>query len=230
MKLAVIGAMIEEITSFKNSMRDVKEIDLMGNKFYTGQYAGHEIVLVLSGIGKVNAATTTTLLFEHFKPEKVFNIGTAGGVSESLNIGDIVVSDSVCYHDVDATHFGYEYGQVPEMPKAYHSDTNLVKLLKENENKINQPVHYGLIATGDSFIGKTKQIEEIKNNFEGIMAVEMEACAIAQTCYTYEKPFIIVRSISDVAGKESDVSFEEYLDFASKNSATILQILIENMH
>ncbi len=133
MKIAVIGAMIEEITPFKNSLENLKEIELYGNTFYTGNYSGHEIVLVLSGVGKVNAAITTTLLFEHFKPSKVFNIGTAGGVSQALNVGDIVVSKSVVYHDVDATHFDYVIGQVPGMPEIFHSNQELIQLVKENE-------------------------------------------------------------------------------------------------
>jgi adenosylhomocysteine nucleosidase len=230
MKIGVIGAMIEEITPFKDSLKDMIEVEMFGNKFYTGTYAGHDIVLVLSGVGKVNAAITTTLLFEHFKPTKVFNIGTAGGVREELNVGDIVVSEDVCYHDVDATHFGYEYGKVPGMPSTFHSDIQLMDLVKKNESLLNHSVHYGLIATGDSFIGRTDQIDKIKENFEQVMAVEMEACAVAHTCYKYDVPFIIVRSISDVAGKESQISFGDYLELAAENSTLILKILLENIN
>lgn len=227
MKIAVIGAMIEEIEVFKNQIENCKEIIKSGVKFYDGMYHNKEVVLMLSGIGKVNAAMNTTVLFEQFNPDIVINIGTAGGMNTKLNTGDIVLSNKVIYHDVDVTGFDYPYGQVPGMPLTYESDKDLLENAESITELFDVNVYTGLIATGDSFIHRKEQINIIRENFDDVLAVEMEAGAISQVCFKYEKPFIVVRSISDIPERESQHEFHEYLELASKNSTKFLSKMIE---
>src|SRR5690606_28131087 len=117
------------------------------SEFTTGTYQGQEIVLLKSGIGKVNAAMSTTILLQHYKPDLVINTGSAGGFDENLEVGSIVISSEVRHHDVDVTAFGYEMGQVPQMPAAFQSNTELIELAEKAVMELeNLPYAIGLIA------------------------------------------------------------------------------------
>lgn len=130
MTIGIIGAMEEEVELLKNSMSSVEEIVIGGAKFYIGEIASKEVVLLESGIGKVNAALGTTLMADRFKPEVIINTGSAGGMAEGLAVGDVIISDRLAYGDVDVTEFGYTYGQVPRMPAFYQGDAVLLKKRK----------------------------------------------------------------------------------------------------
>lgn len=121
MKLAVIGAMEEEVTILRSKLKDAKQEMIAHCEFTTGDYEGIEVILLKSGIGKVNAAISTTLLLDRFKPDYVINTGSAGGFHHTLNVGDVVISTDVRHHDVDVTAFDYEYGQVPGLPAKIQS-------------------------------------------------------------------------------------------------------------
>ncbi|MBY6273093.1 MAG: 5'-methylthioadenosine/S-adenosylhomocysteine nucleosidase, partial [Bacillaceae bacterium] len=156
--------------------------------------------------------------------------GSAGGLNPSLKVGDIVISTEVRHHDVDATAFGYAYGQVPQMPEAFPADSHLVELAEICAARIGDAqTAKGLIATGDSFINDPERVEEIRRKFPGLQAVEMEAAAIAQVAYQFSVPFVIIRSLSDIAGKDSDLSFEQYLRKASQNSASLVMKMVESL-
>lgn len=227
--IGIIGAMTEEIEIIKSTITDVKEKVISNIKFYQGSIHDKSVVLMQSGIGKVNASMSTTVLFEHFEIHYVINIGTAGGVKTNCEVLDIIISDKVSYHDVDVTAFNYEFGQVPQLPQYYYSDQKLIEASVDVFQKENLPYHQGLIVSGDSFINNEKQISEIIGHFHDVVAVEMEACAIAQVSYLYQKPFIIIRSLSDIAGKQSSLSFEQYLKSAAHNSSTYVLKLIEKI-
>ena len=211
-------------------LRDAMEVEEVRTiahvEFTKGKLNHREVVLLKSGIGKVNVAIATTLLFEHYNIDYVINTGSAGGLHEEANIGDVVISTGTLYHDVDVTGFNYAYGQVPGMPAIYESNVSLVKKVESILDKIGKNYWLGTIGTGDSFINRLDQMELIKKNCPSVIAIEMEAAAVAQVCHHYEKPFIIVRALSDIAGKESHISFNEFLTVAAKESSEMVSELV----
>lgn len=228
MKIAIIGAMEEEVTLLRDHIENKQQTVIAGCEFTSGKMNGADVVLLRSGIGKVNAAMSTTILLEKFKPEVVINTGSAGGFHPDLNVGDVVISTEVRHHDVDVTAFGYEYGQVPQLPAAFQADEKLVHLAVTAAKEINEiQVVKGLIATGDSFMNDPIRVESLREKFEDLQAVEMEAAAIAQVSHQFQTPFVIIRSLSDIAGKESDVSFEQYLEKAAINSASLVMKIVK---
>ncbi|MBM4762374.1 5'-methylthioadenosine/S-adenosylhomocysteine nucleosidase [Bacillus sp. B15-48] len=223
MKIAIIGAMDEEVTLLREKIENPLPETIAGYEFTSGRLEGAEVVLLRSGIGKVNAAMSTTILLERFNPDYVINTGSAGGVNPILNVGDVVISTEVRHHDVDVTAFGYEYGQVPQLPAAFLAEAELVAIAEACAAELDAiQVEKGLITTGDSFISKPNQADFIKSKFANVQAVEMEAAAIAQVAFQYKIPFVIIRSLSDIAGKESDVSFEQFLNKAAVHSASLV--------
>ena len=208
--IGIIGAMEEEVAILKDKLTDMNEISVAHVKFYRGKLNSKEVVLTQSGIGKVNAAISTTLIIEKFNPKLIINTGSAGALDESLSVGDMLISNDVVYHDVDATAFGYKLGQIPQMPLEFKSDQELLKSVETVINK-NYNAKIGQIVSGDSFIGSVDQRLTIKRQFPEAMAVEMEATAIAQTCHQFHVPFIVTRAVSDLANGKADISFEEFL-------------------
>jgi adenosylhomocysteine nucleosidase len=230
MKIAIIGAMEEEVTILRDKIEDREETVIANCEFSTGRLNGADVILLKSGIGKVNAAMSTAILLERFRPDYVINTGSAGGFLSTLNVGDVVISNEVVHHDVDVTAFGYEYGQVPGMPARYKADETLVKIAEQNAKQIKDiQVVTGLIATGDSFMNDPARVEFVHGKFPDLCAVEMEAAAIAQVCTQFAVPFVIIRALSDIAGKESDVSFEQFLDTAAKHSADLVLSIVSSL-
>lgn len=226
MTIGIIGAMDEEIEILFENMTNIEQITVANCQFHSGDLHGKEVVLLKSGIGKVNAAMATTIMYERFSPEYVINTGSAGGYSDELAVGDIVVSTEVIHHDVDATAFDYVYGQVPGMPAAYQADPLLIERAMRAVKGIEVSVIKGTIATGDSFMNDPKRVAVILEQFKNIIALEMEAAAIAQVCYQYDTPFVIIRALSDIAGKESPISFDLFLSKAAKNASRLIMNMI----
>ncbi len=228
--IALIGAMDQEIERLKNSIQSVEVSEIAGFTFYSGLIDGVSVVLLKSGIGKVNAAVGTTLLLDHFKPSCVINTGSAGGFDPTLKVGDVVISDEVRHHDVDLTVFGYEIGQMARMPAAYLADELLLKVAEESIAQFEDTAcQRGLIATGDAFMSDSAHVEKVRTNFPTMKAAEMEAAAIAQTCYRFEVPFIVIRALSDIAGQESNVSFDQFIETASENSAQMVLAIVSRL-
>ena len=227
LKIGLIGAMDQEIDRLKASIDKVTVEVIAGFEFYSGQIGGVDVVLLKSGIGKVNAAIGTSLLIDRYAPTCIINTGSAGGFDPELQVGDLVISDEVRHHDVDLTVFGYEMGQCARMPAAYASDPLMIELAEAQIGKIAAVnTKRGLIATGDTFMSDPVRVDEVRKHFPQMKAVEMEAAAIAQTCYRFDLPFVIIRSLSDIAGQNSDVSFEAFLETASENSAQLVLSLV----
>ncbi|GGL40660.1 5'-methylthioadenosine/S-adenosylhomocysteine nucleosidase [Sporolactobacillus putidus] len=231
MRIGLIGAMEEESRILKAAMKDVRETEEARCHFYSGRLDGFDAVLLQSGIGKVNAALGTTLLIDHFQPDIIINTGSAGGTDPALEIGDVVISSAVIHHDVDATAFGYRPGQVPQMPASFLPDPKLVAFAEKAASEVSggHRAVRGLIATGDSFMSDPERIGKLKSLFPEMKAVEMEAAAIAQICYQFGVPFLIVRSLSDIAGKESNLSFDQFLETAAKHSAQFILSLLKEI-
>ena len=224
--IGIIGSMEEEVAILKDKLTEMSELTVAHVKFYRGKLNDKEVVLTQSGIGKVNAAISTTLLIEKFNPKVIINTGSAGALDEQLAVGDILISNDVMYHDADATAFGYEYGQIPQMPAKFHANDELLTLTEKVITEQNYNAKVGQIVSGDSFIGSAEQRLVLKRQFPEAMAVEMEATAIAQTCYQFKVPFIVTRAVSDLANGEAEMSFEEFLGQAAKSSSTIVEQLI----
>ncbi|MFJ5965396.1 5'-methylthioadenosine/S-adenosylhomocysteine nucleosidase [Bacillus sp. NPDC093026] len=228
MKIAVIGAMEEEVTILRDQLKNASQENIAGCEFTTGTYENKEVILLKSGIGKVNAAVSTTLLLDRFQPDYVINTGSAGGFHHSLNVGDIVISTDVRHHDVDVTIFDYEYGQVPGLPAAFVADEKLVRLAEESASEIDHiQVVKGTIATGDSFMNDPGRVAFVREKFPELYAVEMEAAAVAQVCELFGTPFVVVRALSDIAGKESNVSFDQFLEQAAIHSTDLVLRMIK---
>jgi adenosylhomocysteine nucleosidase len=228
MTIGIIGAMDEEIEIIKEEMKDKEEKSIANCLFIKGKLQDKEVVLLKSGIGKVNAAMATTILMEQFTPEYVINTGSAGGFSEKLEVGDIVVSADVVHHDVDVTAFDYEYGQVPGMPATFKSEPSLVEKAMKAIEQLDVNGEVGLIATGDSFMDDPKRVNDVRRKFPTMIAAEMEAAAVAQVCFQYECPFVVVRALSDIAGKESSISFDAFLGKAALNSSKLIFHMLKN--
>lgn len=230
MRVGIIGAMDEEVDLLRSKLEDREDLILAGTEFYSGKIESLEVVLLKSGIGKVNAAMGTTLLIDKFQPDLIINTGSAGGFHSELNVGDVVISSAVTHHDVDVTVFGYEYGQVPRMPAYYIPDEKLVSIAEKSAASIDGiQVVQGLIASGDSFMSDPDRVEFIRTKLPNLYAAEMEAAAIAQVAHQFEVPFVIIRSLSDIAGKDSNVSFDQFLETAAKNSAELILLMLEEL-
>lgn len=223
MKAGIIGAMEPEVAILKNKLVNSQVTEHAGYTFYQGELDGSDVVIVQSGIGKVAAALATAILIDKFQPDYVVNTGSAGGFEQSLKVGDIVISSEVRYHDVDVTAFGYEIGQLPANPAAYIPHPDLVAAAQTGISTLdNINTLVGLITTGDTFMTADADIAKARANFPTMAAVEMEGAAIAHTCHQFKVPFVVIRSMSDIAGKESPTSFEAYLETASVNSSLLV--------
>ncbi|WP_168014419.1 5'-methylthioadenosine/S-adenosylhomocysteine nucleosidase [Halomonas salinarum] len=229
-KIGIIGAMAEEVALLASRLEDSRTRHHVGCTFHTGRLQGVEVVILQSGIGKVNAAVGTTLLLDVYKPDVVINTGSAGGFGEGLSVGDVVISSEVRHHDVDAVVFGYEHGQVPKMPAAYLPDKRLVEVARECIESLGElRVVEGLIATGDIFMACPDAVSRTRGRFPTMLAAEMEAAAIAQTCHLYGCPFVIIRALSDIAGQESNVSFKSFIDQAARHSAQMVEAMVAQL-
>ncbi|RWR15192.1 5'-methylthioadenosine/S-adenosylhomocysteine nucleosidase [Siminovitchia fortis] len=230
MKIAVIGAMEEEVELLREKM-DVQMTEVIAHcEYFIGTLHDKEIILSRSGIGKVNAAMAATILLDRYKPDAVINTGSAGGYNPELKIGDLVVSSEVRHHDVDVTAFGYKYGQVPQLPEAFKADGKMIEVAETAARSVEgvQAVR-GLIATGDTFMSDPEKVEFVRGKFPNIQAVEMEGAAIAQVAHQFDIPFVVIRSLSDIAGQKSEISFDKFIETASVNSANLVMEMIKGL-
>lgn len=219
--IGIIGATVDEAKAIKAGMSNIREEQIYDIQFFIGKYSGKDVVFVQSGIGKVNAAITTTLLIEKYNVEKVIFSGVAGSTSEKIGIGDIVIGIDVVHHDFDTTEFGYKKGQVPQMPVySFNSDVELVEKIR-NIKRDDLKLFFGRILTGDQFINKKEEKIKLGVDFEAL-CVDMESAAVAQTCYRLNKKFVIIRSISDSITDDSTMEYDKFVELAAKNATKIL--------
>ncbi|WP_372881097.1 5'-methylthioadenosine/S-adenosylhomocysteine nucleosidase [Psychromonas sp.] len=231
MKIGIIGAMDEEVSILKAALTNMETTVIAGCEFYQGELNGKQVIVTKSGIGKVAAAVATTLLLERFTPDYIINTGSAGGFDSTLEVGDIVISTEVRFHDVDVTAFGYEIGQMAQLPAAFPADKNLITIAQTAaESTAHAKIIQGLICSGDIFMADPKKAEIARQNFPTMAACEMEAAAVAQVCYQFNVPFVIIRSLSDIAGKKSELSFEQYLPIAAKNASILVTEMVDNLN
>lgn len=226
MKYGIICAMEEEIKELRAQLTNANEENIANMIFYSGQINDHEVVLVRAGIGKVQAGVTTAFLIENFKVDAVINSGSAGGIGTGLAVGDLVLSTGVAYHDASATVFGYKPGQLPQQPQIFEADQELLQAVSEAASQAGLQVKPGLIVTGDQFVSSQAQIAAIKEIYPQALCCEMEGAAVAQVAYQFDKPFLIVRAMSDVGDEDAGQSFDEFIIDAGKKSAQMILNLL----
>lgn len=221
--IGIIVAEVEEMEAVKEIMENVNSIDIYNLKIYTGKINNKDFLLVRSGVGKVNAARVAQILTDKFDLSFIINVGSAAGLDEDLQIGDLVLGKTLIQHDFDVTAFGRDKGFIPETGRFFESDTNLLEKCK-NIQIDNQKIVVGTIASGDIFLTDIDLKEKIKKDFNAD-CVEMEGAAIAQVCTLNKIPFIVIRSISDIPNGKNEIDFNEYLKLASKNCAKFIRQL-----
>ncbi|GET13253.1 5'-methylthioadenosine/S-adenosylhomocysteine nucleosidase [Ligilactobacillus agilis] len=226
MKYGIICAMEEEIKELRAQLTNANEENIANMIFYSGQINDHEVVLVRAGIGKVQAGVTTAFLIENFKVDAVINSGSAGGIGTGLVVGDLVLSTGAAYHDASATVFGYKPGQLPQQPQIFEADQELLQAVSEAASQAGLQVKPGLIVTGDQFVSSQAQIAAIKEIYPQALCCEMEGAAVAQVAYQFDKPFLIVRAMSDVGDEDAGQSFDEFIIDAGKKSAQMILNLL----
>ncbi|MDR3114555.1 MAG: 5'-methylthioadenosine/S-adenosylhomocysteine nucleosidase [Treponema sp.] len=234
--IGIIGAMEDEIILLRSALTNQQVKTIGGFTFFAGELAGKPVVLLRSGVGKVNAAIGCALLLTTYQPDVVINTGSAGGIDPTLNVGDAVISDGLVYHDVDVTAFNYAPGQLPGMPGVFPVPEDLINRAEQAVEALKQecklPREFtcvrGLIGSGDVFMHEPERIAAVHTLFPDMKAVEMEGAAVAHSCFLFKVPALIIRALSDIAGTESPLTFTEFLPIASKHSAEIVLRIIRN--
>lgn len=229
--IGIIGAMDEEVQQIVNAMEVKKVENKASMTFNMGTLAGKDVVIVRSGIGKVNAAVCTQILVDDFHVDNVINTGIAGSLKSEIDIADIVISDDVLHHDMDASGFGYALGQIPRMETlSFKADERLVSLAKESCAHVipEVGVHIGRIVSGDQFISDKSVKKKIVSNFAGY-CTEMEGAAIAQAAYLNHVPFIILRAISDKADDSATMDYPTFEAQAIKHSVLLMKELVNRI-
>lgn len=224
--IGIIGAMEVEVAKLKAMLQDTETKNMAGMTFVSGNLNGKPVVVVRSGIGKVNAAICTQILACEYKADYIINTGVAGSLCNEINIGDIVLSKDTLQHDMDATGFGYKIGVIPQMEKSvFEADERLIRIAKRciEDDITDIKAFVGRVVSGDQFISDKNKKEWLVENFAGY-CTEMEGAAIAQAAYLNNIPFIIIRAISD---KADDSATEDYPTFEAKAAQHCVQLICE---
>lgn len=221
----IIAAMQEEMQEIKKIMTEIEEKKVYELTFFEGKVNEKNVVLVESGVGKVNAARTTQILIDNFKVEAIINVGSAGCANNELEIGDIVIGKKLVQHDFDITAFGHPKGFISNVGENVESDSELIRKMEQTISKLQDKefkIKVGTIASGDIFCTEKTMKDKIRTKFNAD-AIEMEGSAIAQVCKLDNIPFIVIRSISDNPNGKNNITFEKFLETASKRCAQIIE-------
>ncbi len=225
--IGIIGAMEEEVAILKEKMSEVTVLEKAGMEFFKGILGGQQVVVVRSGIGKVNAGICTQILADVFQVNAVINTGIAGSLKVEINIGDIVLSTDTMQHDVDAREFGYEIGQVPRMDtRTFPADDRLRETALQVCRKVNPEIQVfeGRVASGDQFVADKETKEKIITNTQAY-CTEMEGAAIGQAAYLNGIPYLVIRAISDKADDSAHMDYPAFEKEAIRHTVN----LVENM-
>lgn len=227
-KIGIIGAMELEVETLKAHLTDLTITTKANMEFNEGKLGGVSVVVVRSGIGKVNAALCVQILVDHFSVTHIINTGVAGSLKAELNIGDIVISTDAVYHDVDVQIFGYQLGEVPQLgTREFLADPTLIEKAKSSCQLVNPDVSVvtGRVVSGDQFISSKEVKERIIKNFDGY-CTEMEGAAIAQASYLNHIPFVIIRAISDKADDSAEMDYPTFERQAAEHCARLVENLV----
>ena len=223
--------MQEEFEEIQNIMKNCDEKRIKEISFITGKIEGQNCVIVQSGIGKVNIARITQMMIDNFDIEYIMKLGSAGALNPMLKIGDIVIGDELVQHDFDITAFGHAKGYITGVGDRVYSDKYLIEKFEnaiENLEDRNYEIKTGTIASGDVFCTEIEMKNQIYANFKAD-CVEMEGAAIAQVSYLNNIPFIVIRSISDTPNGNNAITFDQFVELASKRCARILKEVLKDI-
>lgn len=233
MKIGIIGAMDVEVRTLKEKLAHRTSRTIAAMEFCEGTLGGTPVVVVQSGIGKVNAGCCVQILTDRFSVTHIINTGVAGSLNNNMNVGDIVVSTAARYHDVDATIFGYQKGEVPQMHMpSFSADPSLRRMAVAAVAAAAPEVRVfeGEVLSGDQFISTHSKKEELMKDFgPDAFCAEMEGTAIAQVSYLNHLPFVIIRAISDKADESVQESYDEFEGKAAIHCARITEYMVEHM-
>ncbi|NBG89145.1 5'-methylthioadenosine/adenosylhomocysteine nucleosidase [Isachenkonia alkalipeptolytica] len=224
----IIGAMDEEVDILQEEMEVHLEKEIAGLHFYQGVLEKKSVVLVRSGIGKVNAAVCTQILISEFKVEKIINTGVAGALGEDLEILDIVVSTELQQYDVDASKFGYKTGEIPRMDTSiFSAEPALVKKAYEKGLRRfgEKGIKKGKIVSGDTFVSSVEMKHRLEKEFKA-RCTEMEGASIAQACYMNRVPFVVIRTMSDKADGSANDNYKTFVTKAAFRSKELVKDII----
>lgn len=227
-RIGIIGAMDLEVEHLKGEMQISRIVDKAGMEFYTGTLKGVDVVIVRSGIGKVNAGLCAQILADVFQVTHIINTGVAGSLNAKLDIGDILISKDALYHDMDVRIFGYQLGEVPQMGcREFKADKAMIEAAVSSCKEVNPDIHVevGRILSGDQFISDKAKKETLIADFQGD-CTEMEGAAIAHSAYLNKIPFVIIRAISDKADDSAEMDYPTFEQEAAKHSAKLVEHMI----
>ncbi|MGN1145334.1 MAG: 5'-methylthioadenosine/adenosylhomocysteine nucleosidase [Acetatifactor sp.] len=228
-KIGIIGAMELEVEELKSKMTVSGIVKKAGMEFYEGALNGAQVVIVRSGIGKVNAALCVQILVDIFNVTHIINTGIAGSLNASLDIGDILISRDAIHHDMDVTIFGYQPGEVPQLgTREFIADKRLMELAKTSCERVNSGIHalFGRVVSGDQFISDKEVKERLIHDFQGDCA-EMEGASIAHGAYLNQIPFVIIRAISDKADDSAEMDYPTFEKAAARHSAGLVEDMVQ---
>ncbi|MGN0275752.1 MAG: 5'-methylthioadenosine/adenosylhomocysteine nucleosidase [Hominisplanchenecus sp.] len=229
--IGIIGAMEVEVKTLKEKMQIQRVVNKAGMEFCEGALEGQQVVIVRSGVGKVNAAVCTQILIDDFAVKAVINTGIAGSLKAEINIGDLVVSDDLVHHDMDAVNFGYPLGQIPQMEVfSFQADEKLAALAEKVCREVNPDIQvfHGRVVSGDQFIADKETKKRIVDHFDGY-CTEMEGAAIAQTAYLNQVPFIVLRAISDKADDSATMDYPTFEKQAIIHSVRLVEGMMKRL-
>lgn len=227
-KIGIIGAMELEVDTLKKQMNVTRVITKANMEFNEGTLDGAEIVVVRSGIGKVNAALCVQILSDVFEVTHIINTGVAGSLNAKLDIGDILISKVAIHHDVDVTNFGYALGEVPQLGiKEFPADEKMIELAEKTCKEVLPELHtlVGRVVSGDQFICAKEIKEKLIENFKGDCC-EMEGASIAHGAYLNGIPFVILRAISDKADDSAQMDYPTFEKHAAEHCAKLVRALV----
>jgi adenosylhomocysteine/aminodeoxyfutalosine nucleosidase len=227
-KIAIMGAMPEEIEPLLKKVENINKIEYANNSYYEATYKGKELVIAYSKIGKVFSSLTASTLLEKFSCDKLLFSGVAGAINPALKIGDLIIADKLCQHDLDISIFGHDFGFVPEGSKFVETDESLRQIAKEVAKQNELSLIEGTIATGDQFVASNERKEFIAKNFQAD-AIEMEGASVAVVCNALNVPFFILRAISDTANDDAGMDFDEFMVGSAKISANFILDMVEKI-
>ncbi len=230
-KIGIIGAMELEVETLKKQMNVTRVVKKANMEFNEGTLDGANVVIVRSGIGKVNAALCVQILADVFEVTHIINTGVAGSLNAKLDIGDILISKTAVHHDVDATNFGYPLGEVPQLGiKEFEADEKMIALAEKTCAQVLPELHtlVGKVASGDQFIADKAVKERIIRNFAGDCC-EMEGASIAHGAYLNKIPFVILRAISDKADDSAQMDYPTFEKHAAEHCAKLVKALVPQL-
>lgn len=223
--IGIIFAMEEELSSFLKDKEIIETKEIYELKFYKLNINLKDIILVESGVGKVNSARTTQILIDYFKPSIILNVGVAGGLSNNIKVLDIVIGERLVQYDFDITEFNHNKGYIPKIGDYIESDNKLIDKIYNLGKELNINIHKGTIATGDRFITDINVRLDVNKEFKALCN-EMEGASIAQVCKLCNIPFLVIRSISDSIEHNSVLNYEEFLEQSCNQITNFLDKII----